>query len=269
LPVARADRADLADLAFEVAGSGRRLLFVNGSGVTLADSRLLVDAFASRFELLAYDHRGLGSSGVVTQPYAMADCAADAVEVMDAAGWTSAAVVGISFGGMVALELAVSHPDRVERLALLCTSAGGGGGSSYPLHELEGLDPAERTAVRRTLIDSRFDAAWLAAHPDDQALVTMMEARAPGPAHPRRTGLLRQLEARSTHDTWDRLATITSPTFIGCGRYDGIAPVRNSEAMASRIAGSELHVYQGGHAFLAQDAHAFDDVVGFLQAGSS
>jgi len=263
MPVARADGADLH---FEVGGSGPRLLFVNGSGVTLADSRLLVDAFASRFELLAYDHRGLGRSSVVTRGYSMADCAADAAAVMDAAGWTSAAVVGISFGGMVALELAVSRPERIERLALLCTSAGGDGGSSYPLHELEGLDPADRSAARRTLLDRRFDAAWLAAHPDDQALVAMMEARAPGPDHPRLTGIRAQLEARRTHDTWDRLATIACPTFIGCGAYDGIAPLRNSEAMASRIEGAEFHVYRGGHAFLAQDGQAFDDVVGFLQA---
>ena len=264
MPVARSDRADLY---FEVSGTGPRLLFVNGSGVTLADSRLLVDAFAARFELLAYDHRGLGRSSVVTAGYAMADCAADAAEVMDAAGWASAAVVGISFGGMVALELAVSRPERTERLALLCTSAGGGGGSSYPLHELEGLDPGDRTAVRRTLMDRRFDAAWLAAHPDDQALVDMVEARAPGPDHPRLAGIREQLEARRTHDTWDRLATIACPTFIGCGAYDGIAPLRNSEAMASRIEGAELHVYRGGHAFLAQDGQAFGDVVGFLQAG--
>jgi pimeloyl-ACP methyl ester carboxylesterase len=264
LPVARADGADLH---FEVGGIGPRLLFVNGSGITLADSRPLIGAFASRFELLVYDYRGLGRSSVVTRGYAMADCAGDAAQVMDAAGWTSAAVVGISFGGMVGLELAVSRPERIERLALLCTSAGGGGGSSYPLHELEGLDPEDRTAVRRTLMDTRFDAAWLVAHPDDRALVDMMEARAPGSDHPRPTGIREQLEARRTHDTWDRLATIACPTFIGCGAYDGIAPLRNSEAMASRIEGAELHVYRGGHAFLAQDGQAFGDVLGFLQAG--
>ena len=81
----------------------------------------------------------------------MADCAPMG-RGYDAAGWTSAAVVGISFGGMVALELAVSHPERVERLALLCTSAGGGE-VLYPFHQLEGPTP-ERAAVRRTLIDS-------------------------------------------------------------------------------------------------------------------
>jgi len=115
-------------------------------------------------------------------------------------------------------------------------------------------------------MDSRFDAAWLATHPHDRALVVMMEARPPGPDPPRRTGIREQLEARRSHDTWDRLATITCPTCIGCGRYEGIAPLRNSEAMASRIEGAELHVYQGGHAVLPPDGRALDDVVGFLRA---
>jgi pimeloyl-ACP methyl ester carboxylesterase len=263
MPVARADGADLF---YEVSGSGPRLLFVNGSGVTLEDSGLITAALASRFEVLAYDHRGLGRSSEVAGGYTLVDCAADAVSVMDAAGWATTPVVGISFGGMVALELAVSHPDRVERLALLCTSAGGGGGSSFPLHELEGLDPEARNARRRTLLDSRFDQAWLDSHPVDRQLVMLMEARAPGPDHPRRAGIHEQLQARRTHDSWDRLPFITCPTFIGCGRYDGIAPVRNSEAMASRIGGAEFHVYEGGHAFLAQAPQSFDDLATFLVA---
>ena len=55
-------------------------------------------------------------------------------------------------------------PERVVRLALLCTSPGGEGGS-YPLHELEDLSDAEVASVRRRLLDTRFDDAWLAGHP--------------------------------------------------------------------------------------------------------
>jgi len=259
-------RADGVDLYYEVTGSGPPLLFVNGSGVTLRDSGLITAALASRFEVLAYDHRGLGRSGEVAVRYTMADCAEDAVAVMDAVGWASALVVGISFGGMVALELTVSRPERVQRLALLCTSAGGGGGSSYPLHELEDLEPEERNTRRRTLLDSRFVPAWLDSHPDDRNLVTMMEARAGGADQARPTGARLQLEARRTHDTWERLPTIGCPTFIGCGRYDGIAPLRNSEAMATRIPGAELHIYEGGHAFLAQAPESFDDIADYLLA---
>ena len=56
-------RTDGIDLHYQVSGSGPRLLFVNGSGVTLRDSGPITAALGSRFEVLAYDHRGLGRSG--------------------------------------------------------------------------------------------------------------------------------------------------------------------------------------------------------------
>jgi len=253
-------RSDGIDLFYQVTGSGPRVLFVNGSGVTLEDSGVLVGLFSSHCQVLSYDYRGLGRSGPLTGGYTMSDCAADARRVLDAVGWKTAPVLGISLGGMVALELAVSSPDRIERLALLCTSAGGAGGSSYPLHELDALGVDERKAARRRLIDTRFDEPWLDSHPDDRRLVEMLEAREPG----RGPGFPEQLEARRGHDTWDRLDAIACPTSIGCGRFDGIAPLRNSEALASRISGAELHVYRGGHAFLAQDPQGAADVFEFL-----
>ena len=172
----------------------------------------------------------------------MSDCARDALAVMDAVGWDTARVLGISFGGMVAQELAVTVPHRIERLALLCTSPGGQVGSSYPLHELEALDDGGTgTAVRRRLIDTRFDDEWLASHPSDRNLVEALERRAPATRpERRRAGHLEQLEARRYHDVWDRLPSIACPTYVACGRFDGIAPPRNSAAMASRIADARL-----------------------------
>ena len=100
---------------YERRGGGPRLLFVNGSGTTLDEAGLIVSLFATRFDVLAYDYRGLGRSRAVTRPYDMAACAADALAVMDDAGWASARVVGLSFGGMVAQELAVTEPGRIDR----------------------------------------------------------------------------------------------------------------------------------------------------------
>ncbi|MHB1584127.1 MAG: alpha/beta fold hydrolase, partial [Acidimicrobiales bacterium] len=76
-----------------------------------------------------------------------------------------------------------------------------------------------------------------------------------------------QLEARRHHDTWDRLGAVRCPTLVACGRYDGIAPPANGEALASRIAGAELRVYEGGHLFVIQDPAAAGEVRSFL-AGS-
>jgi len=259
-------RVNDVDLFYERSGTGPRLLFLNGSGVTLEDSRLLLAVFTSQFDLLAYDQRGVGRSGATEGPYGMAECAGDALALLDAVGWRTACVLGVSFGGMVAQELAVTSPGRVERLALLCTSPGGEGGSSYPLHELDHLSDDERNGIRRHLIDTRFDDAWLASHPEDLALVAIMEGRTTEPGTGRRRGRSAQLEARRSHDAWDRLPSITCPTFIAGGRYDDIAPSRNSAAMASRIERAELHTYDGGHAFFAQDPRAIPDIIRFLSA---
>jgi 3-oxoadipate enol-lactonase len=78
-----------------------------------------------------------------------------------------------------------------------------------------------------------------------------------------------QLQAREGHDVWDRLGEITCPTLVGYGRYDGIAPARNSEKIASRVRGAELRGYQGGHGFLFQDPAALPAFIAFLQGPSS
>jgi pimeloyl-ACP methyl ester carboxylesterase len=195
----------------------------------------------------------------------MADYAADAAALLDHVGWERCRVVGISFGGMVALELAATHPDRIERLAAVCTSAGGAGGASYPLHELVDLDEDERAARQVLLLDTRFTAEWLADHPNDKALVDFMAA---GRAAPRtgeqRRGELAQLEARRHHDVFGRLGRISCPTLVAGGRYDGIAPPANSEAIAAGVPGAELRLYEGGHAFFVQDRQAFPDIIEFL-----
>ena len=256
--------SDGTDLYYERRGAGPRVLFFNGSGSTIEGSELLLSVFAKPFDLVAWDYRGMGRSGAAPGPYGMAQCATDARAVMDAVGWETARVAGISFGGMVAQEFAVTTPGRVERLALLCTSAGGDGGSSYPLQQLAELDEADRNQARRQLMDTRFDPEWLASHPKDRDLVDALESRAPAAGSDQGPGPRLQLEARRHHDVWDRLPTITCPTYIGCGRFDGIAPPANSSAIASRIAGAQLHTYEGGHAFLAQDPRSITDVISFL-----
>ena len=145
------------DLWYERHGEGRPILLCNGSGATIATSMPLVQMLARHGEVLVHDQRCLGRTGLpATQP-TMADYAADAIALLDHVGWQTAAVFGISFGGMVAQELAVTVPHRIERLVLQCTSPGGAGGSSYPLHELAGMDPDERARVSLHNLDTRFD----------------------------------------------------------------------------------------------------------------
>ena len=253
------------DVYYERRGSGPALLFLNGSGSTLANMAAVLEPFAARCELVAHDQRGLGLTEVPPGPYTMADYAADAAALLDHVGWERCRVVGISFGGMVAQELAVTWPERIERLALLCTSAGGPGGASYPLHELEDLTPDDRAARAPLLLDTRFTPDWLESHPADRALADLMASRAAAPrSDEQRRGEGEQLQARRHHDVFDRLGRISCPTLVAAGRYDGIAPPANSEAIAAGIPGAELRLYDGGHAFFAQDRQAFPEILEFL-----
>ncbi len=83
----------------------------------------------------------------------MADFANDAAALLDVVHWDDCVVMGISFGGMVAQEV-IRHPERVRRLVLACTSAGGAGGASYPLHELAALSSEEQAAQRMQILDT-------------------------------------------------------------------------------------------------------------------
>jgi pimeloyl-ACP methyl ester carboxylesterase len=105
------DHVNGVELYWEQRGSGPRLLFCNGSGTTLQAVRPLLDLVAARFDLLAWDYRGLGRSVPVTGPYTMADLAADAAGLLEVAGWDICRVLGVSFGGMVAQEFAVTNAD--------------------------------------------------------------------------------------------------------------------------------------------------------------
>jgi len=254
------------ELFYERGGEGPRLLFLNGSGATIATTELLIKLFTGDFDTLVHDQRGLGATPVPPGPYEMADYAADALALLDHVGWERARVVGISFGGMVAQELAVTAPERVERLALLCTSPGGAGGASYPLHELASMPERQARAKGTQLLDTRFTPEWLANHDGDRLLAEGMAARRSGTkSGEQQRGEAEQLAARSRHDVCDRLGRVTASTLVACGRYDGIAPPANSEYIASRIPGAQLRVYEGGHAFFAQDRDAIPEVVAFLR----
>ena len=134
------------DIYYEQRGSGPRLLYFQGSGQTLAKSGMMVDGWAKEFDVVAFDQRGLGQTEIPPGQYEMADYAADAAALLDALGWDSCRAVGTSFGGMVAQEFAVTWPERVERLALICTSPGGDF-ASYPLHKLADMPPEEAKAL--------------------------------------------------------------------------------------------------------------------------
>ena len=255
------------DIWFDRAGTGSQLLAISGSrGDLRRKPNLLESPLARAFDVIGYDQRGLGRTSKPEKPYLMADYADDAAALMDAVGWERARIVGVSFGGMVALELALRHPHRVAKLALCCTSPGGAGGSSYPLHTLQALPSEERARRMVSISDTRCNAGWAAENPlrmHELLKSWMNDAFADDPGH--YSGLARVLEARRAHDAWDRLDRIACSVLICGGRHDGIALPSSQQSMANRISSAALRMFEGGHLFLWQDPSAFPEIVEFLR----
>ncbi len=262
----------LSQVNYERAGAGPRLLYISGTGGDLRSKPNIFESpLASRCDLLAYDQRGLGRTAAPRGPYTMADYADDAAALLDAIGWDRCAVIGVSFGGMVAQEFALRYPARVRRLVLACTSSGGEGGASFPLHDLQRLSVEERAERMLELNDTRT-AERRARNPERHAAILgafVAATRAAPETVGGADGARLQLDARRGHDTWSRLPSLTVPTLVCAGRFDGIAPLANSEALASRIPGARLEVFEGGHVFMAQDPRAWDVMATFLLDGAA
>jgi 3-oxoadipate enol-lactonase len=254
---------------YERQGTGPRLLFISGTGGDLRRKPNVFDKpIVQHFEILTYDQRGLGQTTKPTADYTMLEYAEDAIGLLDAIGWDRCHIMGVSFGGMVAQELAIRYPERVNRVVMACTSSGGAGNPSYPLHRH--LDDTLEQRARRQLVlsDNRRTPAWQAEHADEFATLVdgtlagfNIGADEPGKAE----GYRRQVLARQGHDTYDRLPQITAPVFICGGKYDGIAPIANQEALLSQIPNAQLELFEGGHGFLNEDPRAYERVIAFLQ----
>ena len=256
------------ELYFERAGRGPRLLYISGTG---GDLRLKPGVFdgpwRERFEVLAYDQRGMGRSSKPDRPYSMADYADDAAGLMQAAGWDDALVIGVSFGGMVAQELALRHPARVRRLVLACTSPGGEGGASFAFHDIQHLTGEARARHLIPVSDTRRDQAWAEANPQEYAELIALGSADPFAAEPgHAVGARRQLEARAGHDAWGRLGRIRCPVLLAAGFHDGIALPRTQQAMMTRLPDAELRFFDGGHMFMLQDPEAVPAIMDFLAA---
>lgn len=251
----------------EQTGSAAPLLVINGTGADLRQKPNIMDSpLTSHFSVTSYDQRGLGQADKPEGTYSMADYAEDAAELMQTLGLEHAMVLGISFGGMVAQELALRFPRCVSRLALWCTAAGGPGGASYPLHELADLDEETRLHTMMKLNDARVDDAFIADNPDMVAMARQRTDLSVYENEPRwAEGRAAQLVARAQHDCWERLDQIACPTFLGGGKFDNIAPPEVMRAMATRITDSTLTLYEGGHLFMLQDGKVFPDTIAFFK----
>lgn len=204
---------------YELHGDGPPVVFIGGLGAELTLFAAVTERLARSFRVLAFDNRGAGRSDKPDVPYSIPMMATDTLRLMDALGIARAHVIGVSMGGRIAIDLAAAHPERVERLVLISTSATGVGRlrMSLPARLLSG-------AKRLHLLPRE-------AHPQ------------PDFAH------RRQVAASVSYDGADRLARITAPTLILHARHDRSMPLARAQATQAGIAGARIEVFHGGHMF--------------------
>ena len=225
------------------------LVLSNSLGSTLSMWSGCADALAERFRLVRYDTRGHGLSDVPPGPYSIDDVGNDLVELLDKLDVERVHVAGLSLGGMTGMWLAIHHPDRLDRLVVLCTSAR--------------LGPPEGWAERAALVREQGMAAvvegsmgrWLTAdfrarRPDAvQRLSAMLVSLDP-------EGYAGCCGVIETMDLTGELAGIRAPTLAIAGAQDPATPPEHLERIVAAIPGARLELLDPAAHLLAYERPA-------------
>jgi 3-oxoadipate enol-lactonase len=253
MPIAR---NGAIELFYESTGSGPTVLLISGQGMTLDAWWRTVSELSGSFRLLTFDNRDVGRSSRSPWPYVVAQMADDAAAVLDAAGVERAHVYGLSLGGMVAQELALRYPERVQALVLGATT---GGGPDAILAK-----PQPLTFFVRVGAMAPEEAEW-AAVPYNYGVRTRREHGeriaqdiAKRVEHQTDTlAYLHQVAAAASHNAVGRLGSIRAPTLVAHGAEDMVVPPRNGELLAKSIPGAELKLWPGaGHFYITDEPEA-------------
>lgn len=242
--------ANGTELHYLRGGKGEPLLLIQGMSAThLAWGRPFLEELEPSFETIVFDNRGMGLSGRAEIPFTIADMAADAAGLLDALELGTVHVVGISMGGMIAQELALSHPARIRTLTIGASYCGGPNGSLMAPEDLQMLGAAmasgEREQVLRAMWEINFSPEFRADDSRFAAFAEMGSAlRAPGPV------VMQQMRACGGHDTHGRLGRIELPTMVVHGDADRMLGHANGAEIAAAIPGARFETLPGaGHMF--------------------
>jgi 3-oxoadipate enol-lactonase len=255
-------------IAWERHGAGPPLLLIHGLGYARWGWEPVLPGLAERFDVLLFDNRGIGESDVPPGPYTVAEMAADAVQVLDEAGVGRAHVVGTSLGGMIAQELALTYPERVDRLVLACTTPGGP--RAYPMPQVTAdliaeaatLEPA--VALRR-FVENALSPTTVAERPE--IVERILEHRVATAQD--RAAWAAQAAAAASFDAYDRLPGLAAPTLVQTGTNDVVVDPRNSFLLCELLPNrDDAHFPPFGHLFFWETPAGFlHNVITFLEGG--
>jgi len=237
------------------------LLLVQGLGYDRTGWDPVVPALRRHFRLVLADNRGSGSSDRSPRAFSVSDLARDAVAVLDAAGIERAHVLGVSLGGMIAQEVAVGHPDRVDRLVLGCTTPGWPSGYPMPSASLSlvararTMPPGEAT---RAFTENALAPGTVAQRPELVDRLLRHRAARPHDA----TGWAMLNAAGARYYGGRRAMRIRAQTLVLHGTDDLVVDPRNGALLAERIPHAQLRMLPGlGHLFFWERPAALTEPV--------
>ena len=239
-------------LAWERHGVGAPLLLIHGLGYARWGWEPVLEPLARAFDVILFDNRGIGESDAPPGPYTVPELAADALQVLDEAEVERAHVLGTSLGGMIAQELALSAPERVDRLVLVCTTPGGT--ESFPMPERT-VQLLTSGATLRQFVENA-----LADRPDAELVERILRHRE-ATEQPLEAWSA-QAAAGATFDALDRIPRIEARTLILHGTEDAVVDSRNSALLGLRIPNARVEVLPGGgHLFFWEQPERFVELV--------
>jgi pimeloyl-ACP methyl ester carboxylesterase len=238
-------------------GSGPPLLMIMGIGGNL-DMWAPLAAQLSGRELIMFDFPGTGGSMLLRQPPTMAGNALFTRSLVRRLAHEQVDVLGYSWGGMLAQQLAIQHPSVVRRLVLAATGPGLGGTPPSPLVAARMLTP-RRYHSRRYFAKVAGDLyGGRMRHRRDLVAeeVRRRSGRPPGMA-----GYTAQLLA-ATYSSLPGLRCVSAPTLIIGGDDDPIVAIRNQHLLARRIRNAQVHIIAGaGHLLLVDSPDVVAPVI--------
>jgi len=233
------------------------LLLCNGIGGRLELFQPFADALDPRRGVIRFDMPGIGASPAPVVPYHLATLAPMLTGLLDQLGVARADVLGISWGGGLAQQFALSRPDRVHRLVLVATAPGALMVPGHPKVLLHMLTPRRHRDPGHAVRIAGELYGGSARHDPGLARDLLHATARLGPVR----GYFYQLVSGAGWTSLPWLPKLRPPTLILAGDDDPIIPLVNARIMHRLIPRSQLHVYRGGHLELAADAERLASAV--------
>ena len=258
------------NIDYRVDGQGDPLIMIMGFGSAKNNWRFQIGSFKKYYRTITFDNRGVGKSDKPTGPYTIRMMADDTIGLMDHLGINKAHILGVSMGGMIAQELAINYPERVDKLILAATFARRDRTSGYSseaskAQEIYDESPHDEVRIRRLAavkVDLTLNKRLyrILGIPQMRIMIRLAPLSA-------LNGLAGQIDAILAHDTVDRLKLIRAPTLVITGTADRLVKPVSSEVIANLVPKAKLVKVEGGsHGFNAEMRSEFNkEVLKFLR----